>query len=157
MERGRTMRQAEAVCEEIEIGAECGRLIMSETRRAIPVIAVVDDDKSVRESLAEFMESVGYEVALFSSAEEFLESTRRSDDLQCMILDVRLPGMSGLELFSELTASRRSLPTIFVTAHADAAVAGCAAKPGVVSVLYKPFQPAALLKAVRSALASSRS
>jgi FixJ family two-component response regulator len=128
---------------------------MSETR-AIPVIAVVDDDKSVRESLAGFIESVGYDVALFSSAEEFLGSTRRCDDLQCMILDVRLPGMSGPELFSQLTVSRRSLPTIFITAHADAAVSGCATKPGVVSVLYKPFQPAALLKAVRSALARSR-
>ncbi len=142
------------VFEEIENKGLSGGFVMSETR-ATPVIAVVDDDKSVRESLAEFMESVGYEVALFSSAEEFLESTRRYDDLQCMILDVRLPGMSGLELFSELTVSRRSLPTIFITAHADAAVAGCATKPGVVSVLYKPFQPVALLKAVRSALAKS--
>ena len=145
------MPQAERFLEEIEGAGQCGRLIMSETR-TVAVVAIVDDDKSVRESLAEFMESVGYEVALFSSAEEFLESTRRSDDLQCMILDVRLPGKSGLELFSELTVSRRSLPTIFITAHADAAVAGCATKPGVVSVLYKPFQPAALLKAVRSAL-----
>ena len=145
------MRQAETVCEEIEIGGERGRLIMSEAH-AVPVIAVVDDDKSVRESLAEFMESVGYEVALFSSAEEYLESTRHSGDLQCMILDVRLPGKSGLDLFSELTASRRSLPTIFITAHADAAVAGFATRPGVVSILYKPFQPAALLNAVRSAI-----
>jgi FixJ family two-component response regulator len=149
------MPQAETFLEEIEGAGQDGRLIMSETR-AVPVIAVVDDDKSVRESLAEFMESVGYEVALFSSAEEFLESSRRSDDLQCMILDVRLPGKSGPELFSELTERRRSLPTIFITAHADAAVAGCATKPGVVSVLYKPFQPAALLKAVQSALARSR-
>jgi FixJ family two-component response regulator len=152
-ERGTTM-QAETVCEEIDIGGECGRLIMSETR-AIPIVAVVDDDKSVRESLAEFMESVGYEVALFSSAEEFLEYTPRSGDLQCMILDVRLPGMSGLELFSQLTVTRRLLPTIFITAHTDAAVAGCATKPGVVTVLYKPFQPALLLKAVRSALTRS--
>jgi FixJ family two-component response regulator len=145
------MPQTETLCEEIEGALQYGRLIMSETR-AVPVIAVVDDDKSVRESLAEFMESVGYEVALFSSAEEFLESARRGDDLRCMILDVRLPGMSGLELFSQLAVSRRPLPTIFITAHADAAVAACATKPGVVSVLYKPFQPAALLKAVRSAL-----
>ena len=128
---------------------------MSETR-TIPVIAVVDDDKSVRESLAEFMESGGYDVALFSSAEEFLDSGCHRGSLQCMILDVRLPGMSGLELFSQLTVSRQSLPTIFITAHADAAVAGCATKPGVVSVLYKPFRPAALLKAVRSALTRSR-
>ena len=127
---------------------------MSDTR-TVPVIAVVDDDKSVRESLAEFMESVGYDVALFSSAEEFLESTRRFDDLRCLILDVRLPGMSGLELFSQLTGSRGSLPTIFITAHADPAVVSFATKPGVGSVLYKPFQPAALLKAVRSALTKS--
>jgi FixJ family two-component response regulator len=148
------MPQAEMLYEEIEIGGERRRLDMSETR-AVPVVAVVDDDKSVRESLAEFMESVGYGVALFSSAEEFLESTRRRDDLGCMILDVRLPGMSGLELFSQLTAKRQAIPTIFITAHTDAAVAGCTTKPGVVSVLYKPFQPAALLKAVRSALTSS--
>jgi FixJ family two-component response regulator len=125
--------------------------------RTIPVIAVVDDDKSVRESLAEFMESVGYDVDLFSSAEEFLESRRCCDDLGCLILDVRLPGMSGLELFSQLTASRRSLPTIFITAHAESAVAACATKPGVESVLYKPFEPTVLLTAVRSALTRSRS
>ena len=148
------MPQAETIRDEIE-GAGRRRLIVSETR-ALPVIAVVDDDKSVRESLAEFMDSVGYEVALFSSAEEFLESTRRFDDLRCLILDVRLPGISGLELFSQLTVSRRSLPTIFITAHADAAIASFTTKPGVVSVLYKPFQPATLLKAVRSALTKSR-
>jgi FixJ family two-component response regulator len=150
------MLPAGTVSEEIENKGLSGGFVMSETRTS-PVVAVVDDDKSVRESLAEFMESVGYEVALFSSAEEFLESTRRCDDLGCMILDVRLPGMSGLELFSQLTVSRRTLPTIFITAHADAAVAGCATKPDVVSVLYKPFQPAALLKAVQSALTRSRS
>jgi two-component system, LuxR family, response regulator FixJ len=148
------MLPAGTVSEEIENMGLSGGFVMSETR-AIPVIAVVDDDKSVRESLAEFMESVGYEVALFSSAEEFLESTGHCD-LACMILDVRLPGMSGPELFSQLTVSRRSLPTIFITAYADAAVARCATKPGVVSVLYKPFQPAALLKSVRSALTKSR-
>jgi FixJ family two-component response regulator len=155
------MPKAEKLRKEIEGAGQRGRLILSETH-AIPVIAVVDDDKSVRESLAEFMESVGYQVALFSSAEEFLESARRCDDLHCMIddlhcmiLDVRLPGMSGLELFSQLTRSRRLLPTIFITAHADRAVADCATKPGVVGVLYKPFQPAALLKAVRSALTRS--
>jgi FixJ family two-component response regulator len=150
------MLPAGTVSEEIETEVLSGGLVMSEMRTS-PVVAVVDDDKSVRESLAEFMESVGYEVALFSSAEEFLESTRHGDDLECMILDVRLPGMSGLELFSQLTMNRRSLPTIFITAHADTAVAGCATKPGVVSVLYKPFQPAALLKAVQSALTRSRS
>jgi FixJ family two-component response regulator len=148
------MPHAETVYEEIQVAGQRRGLIMGETR-GVPVIAVVDDDKSVRESLAEFIESVGYEVALFSSAEEFLESSRCSDDLRCLILDVRLPGMSGLELFSQLTGSRRSLPTIFITAHADGAVAGWATKPGVVSVLRKPFQPAALLEAVRSTLRRS--
>src|ERR1700688_2246412 len=100
-DRGRTMLPSRTVSEEIENMGLSGGFVMSETR-TIPVIAVVDDDKSVRESLAEFMESVGYEVALFSSAEEFLESTRHCD-LACMILDVRLPGMSGPELFSQLT------------------------------------------------------
>jgi FixJ family two-component response regulator len=125
---------------------------MDEIQEAKEVIAVVDDDKSVRESLAGFMESVGYRVTLFSSAEAFLSSAGCSQDPRCLILDVRLPGMSGLDLFSELTVSRRLLPTIFITAHADAAVASWATKPGVVSVLYKPFQPAVLLEAVRSAL-----
>jgi two-component system, LuxR family, response regulator FixJ len=155
MRLGTPMKQAEISLEVIQGAAQHGSLIMSETC-AVPVIAIVDDDKSVRESLAEFMESVGYEVALFSSAEEFLGSTRRCGDLRCMILDVRLPGMSGLELFSQLTASCRSLPTILITAHVDATVAAWATKPGVVSVLYKPFQPSALLKAVQSALTRSR-
>jgi CheY-like chemotaxis protein len=73
----------------------------------VPVIAVVDDDESVRQSLAGFFESVGYEVALFSSAEEFAGSGCRRDDLPCLILDVCLPGMSGFELYSQLTLSRR--------------------------------------------------
>jgi two-component system, LuxR family, response regulator FixJ len=148
------MLQMEMAGEEIH-GAGLGRgLIMSESP-AVPVIAVVDDDKSVRESLAGFVESVGYEVALFSSAEEFLRSVGHRDDLRCLILDVRMPGMSGFELYTQLTVSSRSIPTIFITAHADPAVAVWATKPGVVEVLYKPFQPGVLLEAVRSALTRS--
>src|ERR1700677_4951379 len=77
-------------------------LLMSESP-AVPVIAVVDDDESVRESLAGLAESVGYEAALFASAEEFLRSGRHRNDLDCLILDVRLPGMSGVELHTQLT------------------------------------------------------
>jgi FixJ family two-component response regulator len=131
-----------------------GGLIMSESP-AVPVIAIVDDDRSVRESLAGFVESVGYEVALFSSAEEFLRDTPQRDDLRCLILDVRMPGMSGFDLYAQLTVGGRSIPTIFITAHADPAVAVWATKPGVVEVLYKPFQPGVLLEAVRSALTRS--
>jgi len=118
----------------------------------VPVIAIVDDDKSVRESLAGFIESVGYDVALYSSAEEFSLSARYRDDLRCLILDVRLPGISGPELYSQLTLTGRSIPAIFITAHKDPSIAVWATKPGVVKLLYKPFQPEVLLEAVRSAL-----
>jgi FixJ family two-component response regulator len=128
-----------------------GGMDMSE-EAGVPVIAVVDDDESVRQSLAGFLESVGYEVALFSSAEEFARSGCHRDDLRCLILDVRLPGMSGFELYSQLTVSGRSIPAIFITAHKDPSVATWATKPGVVKVLYKPFQPGILLESVRSAL-----
>jgi CheY-like chemotaxis protein len=85
----------------------------------VPIIDVVDDDESVRESLAGLAESVGYEAALFASAEEFLQSARHRDSLACLILDVRLPGMSGVDLYTRLPLSLRSIPTIFITAHAD--------------------------------------
>ena len=129
-----------------------GGVVMSE-ESGIPVIAVVDDDESVRQSLADFIESVGYEVALFSSAEEFVRTVCHREDLRCLILDVRLPGMSGFELYSRLTLSGQSIPAIFITAHKDPSDAAWATKPGVVKLLYKPFQPGILLEAVRSALA----
>lgn len=147
------MLQSEMGCEAIEdvVGTHNG-LFMNESP-SVPVIAVVDDDESVRESLASLAESVGYEVALFPSAEDFLMASQHRDDLDCLILDVRLPGLSGVELHTQLTASGRSIPTIFITAHADPIVA---MKPGLVAVLYKPFQPEVLLQAVRSAISQSR-
>ena len=122
----------------------------------VPVIAVVDDDESVRESLADLAESVGYEAALFASAEDFLKSVHHRESLACLILDVRLPGMSGIELYTQLPASLRSIPTIFITAHADPEMNTWATKPGVIALLYKPFQPAVLLQAVREAIIQSR-
>ena len=148
------LQQVEMASEEIRGARLGGGLMMSESP-GVPVIAIVDDDKSVRESLAGFLESVGYDVALFSSGEEFLKSASQRDDLRSLILDVRMPGMSGFELYAQLTVSGRSIPTIFITAHADPTVAVWATKPGVVEVLYKPFQPGVLLEAVRSALARS--
>jgi FixJ family two-component response regulator len=143
--------QVQVVCQGIRSGLG-GGVVMSE-ESGVPVIAVVDDDESVRQSLAGFFESVGYDVALFSSAEEFARSGSHREDLRCLILDVRLPGMSGFELYSQLTLSGRSIPVIFITAHKDLAAAAWATKPGVVKLLYKPFQPGILLEAVRSALA----
>jgi FixJ family two-component response regulator len=143
-------------CEQMEDAAEAS---MNESP-GIPIIAVVDDDESVRESLAALAESVGYETALFASAEEFLRAVRHPDSLvdslACLILDVRLPGMSGVELHTQLTRSRRSIPTIFITAHADHEMNTWATKPGVIAVLYKPFQPEVLLQAVKTAIIQSR-
>jgi FixJ family two-component response regulator len=120
---------------------------------AVPVVAVVDDDESVRESLAGLAESVGYEAALFDSAEEFLRLARYRKDLDCLILDVRLPGMSGVQLHTQLTAAGWFVPTIFITAHPDPVLA---MEPGVLTVLYKPFQPQVLLESVRIAITQSR-
>ena len=122
----------------------------------VSIIAVVDDDESVRESLADLAESVGYEAALFASAEEFLQAVHQRDSLACLILDVRLPGMSGVELYTHLRQRLRSIPTIFITAHADPGMNTWATKPGVIAVLYKPFQPEVLLQVVRKAILQSR-
>jgi FixJ family two-component response regulator len=135
-------------------GAKWGEL-MNESPR-VPIIAVVDDDESVRESLAGLAESVGYETVLFASAEEFLQSAHHRESLACLILDVRLPGMSGVELYTQLPQSLRSIPTIFITAHADPEMNTWATKPGVIAVFYKPFQPKVLLQAVREAIIQSR-
>ncbi|HWZ31775.1 MAG TPA: response regulator [Bryobacteraceae bacterium] len=143
-------------CKEIEDAARAQwRRLMKDP--GVPIIAVVDDDESVRESLAGLAESVGYEAALFASAEEFLQSAPHRDSLACLILDVRLPGMSGVELYSQLPLSLRSVPTIFITAHAVPEIDTWATKPGVIAVLSKPFQPKVLLQAVREAIIQSRS
>jgi FixJ family two-component response regulator len=134
--------------------AQWGRLMNSP---GVPIVAVVDDDASVRESLAGLAESVGYESVLFASAEEFLQSARHRDSLACLILDVRLPGMSGVELYKQLTQSLQPIPTIMITAHADPEINTWAANAGVIAVLYKPFQPEVLLQAVRKAIIRSRS
>ena len=143
----------ETTCEELvdAAGIRWGQRMNDQ----VPIIAVVDDDASVRESLAGLAESVGYETALFASAEEFLQSDRHRDSLACLILDVRLPGMSGVELYKQLTQSLHSIPTIMITAHADPELNSWATKTGVIALLYKPFQPAVLLQAVRKAIVQS--
>ncbi len=147
------MSRAEMACEVTKRSAGTyEELFMSESP-AVPVIAVVDDDESVRESLASLAESVGYEAALFDSAEEFLTSARHRNDLACLILDVRLPGMSGVDLHTQLSAAGWFVPTIFITAHPDPVLA---MQPRVLTVLYKPFQPEVLLESVRIAITQSR-
>ena len=119
-------------------------------------IAVVDDDESVRESLLGLVESVGYDVAVFRSAEDFL-NLNHADQFVCLILDVRLPGMSGLELYSRLRRNHKKLPTVFITAHADTGAQARALSQGAEAFLYKPFKPDILLDAVRAAVAKSES
>jgi FixJ family two-component response regulator len=119
---------------------------------ARPLISVVDDDQSVRESLARLIRSVGFCVQVFGSAEEFLRRDHgRHPD--CLILDIRMPGMNGLELQRELAVSDRDLPVIFITAHgSDQEVRGRAMAAGAVDYLLKPLKEDEILKAIASAL-----
>jgi FixJ family two-component response regulator len=121
---------------------------------ATPVISIVDDDDSVRESLARLVRSVGFSVMVFGSAEEFL-SAGQGDNADCLILDIRMPGMSGLELQRELSASDRSLPLIFITAHgSDPEVRARALGAGAVDYLIKPLNEEEVLKAIDATLKS---
>jgi FixJ family two-component response regulator len=118
-----------------------------------PLISVVDDDDSVRESLGGLIRSVGFAVKVFASAEEFLNSNNlRNTD--CLILDVRMPGMNGLELQRQLAASYSKIPVIFITAHGDEEVRSRALNGGAVDYLLKPFSEEALLNAIDAALKS---
>ena len=121
-----------------------------------PLISVVDDDNSVRESLQSLMRSVGFAVKVFASAEEFLNCDHLRDT-DCLILDVRMPGMSGIELQRHLVANHHEIPIIFITAHAsEEEVRSLAFRSGAVDYLAKPLSEEALLSAVQSALNGGR-
>ncbi len=120
----------------------------------VPVISVVDDDDSVRESLQALIRSVGFEVKVFPSAEEFLHS-EHLHKTDCLILDVRMPGMNGLELQGELKARRLKVPIIFMTAHeSDDEIRSRALRDGAVEYLIKPVSETVLLNAMDTALSS---
>ena len=118
----------------------------------IQVISIVDDDESVREALESLMKSVGYVAKVFPSAGDFLRSGYLNDT-GCLILDVQMPGMSGLELQKSLVASKCRVPIIFISAHSDADARARALKAGAVEFLQKPFSEDALLNAINSSLA----
>jgi FixJ family two-component response regulator len=117
------------------------------------LISVVDDDESVREALCGLLRSVGFAVNAFASAEEFLTSNqpRRAD---CLVLDVRMPGMSGIELQHQLVTSHSEIPVILITAYEDEGVRAQALGRGAGAVLIKPFSEEALLNAIHSALSA---
>ena len=116
-----------------------------------PLVSVVDDDQSVRESLPDLLREFGFAAQAFSSAEEFLGSGSM-DETRCLILDVAMPGMSGPDLQSELIRRGQSIPIIFIKAQRDESVRLRILEQGAFTCLFKPFHDAALLEALESAL-----
>ncbi len=120
----------------------------------VSLIAVVDDDDSVRESLQGLLQSIGFVVETFSCAQTFLE-TGQLTRTDCLILDVRMPGMRGPDLQRELTLRGYTIPIVFITAHGDEDLRPRVVLEGAVDCLLKPFSEEALLKAIRTALPSN--
>lgn len=116
----------------------------------VGVIGVVDDDEPVRAALSTLMRSAGYKCAVFPCAEEFLASGPRETD--CLVLDVRMPGLSGFELHLKLREMNLNVPVIFVTGQADDELRARALRQGAVALLAKPFDDHVLLGALRSAI-----
>jgi len=120
----------------------------------IPLISIVDDDDSLRNSLDNLLRSVGFRAQGFASAEAFL-SSNQAHDTSCLILDVRMPGMNGLELQRQMVAANWRIPIIFVTSHADDDARARALEAGAVDFLSKPFREEDLLNAINAALKHS--
>ena len=116
-----------------------------------PLVAVVDDDESVRESLPELLAQLGFAVQVFASAADFLASIAIAQT-RCLILDIAMPGMSGPELQDELRTRRLEIPIVFITGQRDDAIRPRMIERGAIHVLAKPFSEAALLRAVNAAL-----
>jgi len=116
-----------------------------------PLIAIVDDDESIRETTKDLLESAGYSAAVFARAASLLKS-RRLSQVSCLIADMRMPKMTGLELHRHLAASNRAIPTILMTAYPDERAQAHAIKANIICYLIKPFAADALLACVRSAL-----
>lgn len=122
----------------------------------VPIVFVVDDDASVRRSLARLLKSDGYQVELFSSATEFLESGRHQQSPACLVLDLRMPGLTGMDLQEQLRALQSPLAIVFITGHGDIPTSVRAMKGGAVDFLPKPFEDTQLLDAVARAVERTR-
>ena len=119
-----------------------------------PLISIIDDDEALRNSLDDLVQSIGFGTQGFPSAEEFLNSSQ-ARDTACLILDVRMPGMNGLDLQSRIVAARWRIPIIFITSHADDDARVRALEAGAVAFLYKPFREEELINAIDMALKRS--
>jgi FixJ family two-component response regulator len=124
--------------------------------QVLPIVFVIDDDASVRAALSSLIRSVGLRVEVFASASDFL-ATKRTDGPSCLILDVRLPGVSGLDFQAELAKTNSVIPIIFITGHGDIPMSVKAMKGGAVEFLSKPFRDQDLLDAVQVALERAKS
>jgi FixJ family two-component response regulator len=116
-----------------------------------PLLSVVDDDESIRDSLPDLIKEFGFAARAFSSAQEFL-SSGSVDETGCLILDIAMPGMSGPELHQELKRLGEKVPVIFITGQKDETIRARVLKQGAVGFLLKPFSDAALLAAIKTAL-----
>ena len=121
----------------------------------VPLISIVDDDESVRQSTMDLFNAMGFTAAAFSCADDFL-SSNHLHDTSCLIADVQMPGMTGIDLHNRLIGSGNSIPTILITAYPDDADRTRALKAGVIGYLVKPYNLDDLLSCVRSALDSSK-
>ena len=121
------------------------------TQRGTKFVAIVDDDESIRAALQGFMKEAGLPAQSFASAEDFLTSGDLNQ-VGCLVADIRMPGMSGLELQARLNAERHRIPIVFVTAHGDESMKMQALRAGAVEFLAKPFNEEVLLDCVRAAM-----
>ncbi len=127
----------------------------NERSAPLPVVFVVDDDASVREALSSLVRSIGLRIETFASAQEFF-AAKRPDAVCCLILDVRLPGLSGLDFQAELTKAKIQIPIIFITGHGDIPMSVKAMKSGAVEFQTKPYRDQDLLDAIQVALERAR-
>lgn len=131
----------------IQHAESCGRIMTDER----PLVSVVDDDASVRESLPDLLKALGFLARVFSSAEEFLESDYVGKT-QCLILDIAMPGVTGPDLQLELKKRGQEIPIVFITAHEDQTIRPRLIEAGAVECLFKPFSHTALREALNAAL-----
>jgi FixJ family two-component response regulator len=128
---------------------------LNDTLTKTGIIAIVDDDEALREALKSVMQAGGFLTDTFASAEEFLDSSQRRNTT-CLLLDVRLPGMNGIELQRRLLDANSPFPIIFVTAHGDAAIRDLVMKAGAAGFLNKPVRSDTLLKEINAALVKAK-
>ena len=120
-----------------------------------PLVAIVDDDKSIRNATQDLLKAAGFSTAVFEDAASFLGSTSRAS-AACVVADMRMPGRTGLELYQALVASGEGIPTVIITAHPEELAQARAREAGITCYLIKPFTPEELLECVRKALATSQ-